>query len=366
MRRVPFSYFAGPDSFRRYGGRRVPFSCFARPDSFSAVPRASGPFFMFCAPKHVFDGAERVGSRFHVFRARTCFLRCRGCRVPFSCFVLPDSLSTVPRASGPVSMFCAPGLIVDGTETVGSRFHVLRSRTRFRQYRVRRVLFSCFARLDTFSTVPRASCLVFMFCAPGLVFGGTEGVESRFHVLHSRTRFRRYRGCRVPFTCFALPESFSTVSWASGPDFMFCAPRIVSSVTEGVGSRFNVVCSQSLFRRCRMRQVPFSYFVLLDSFSSVPNASGPVFIFCPPEIIFGGTEGVGSRFHGLCSQTRFRRCRMRQVPFSYLARSDSFSAVPRASGPVFMFCAPGLIFGSIESVGSRFHVLRSRTHFRGY
>jgi hypothetical protein len=67
-------------------------------------------------------------------------------------------------------MFCAPGLIFDGTEGVVSRFHVLRSRKLFRLYRGHQVLF-------------------FMFCALGLVTRGTEGVVSRFHVLRARTRF---------------------------------------------------------------------------------------------------------------------------------------------------------------------------------
>jgi hypothetical protein len=53
------------------------------------------------------------------------------------------------------------------------------------------------------------------------------------------------------------------------------------------------------------------------------------------------------------------------VPFSCFARPYSFSAVPRASGPVIMFCPPGLIFGGTECVESRFHVLRSRTRFFG-
>jgi hypothetical protein len=43
-----------------------------------------------------------------------------------------------------------------------------------------------------------------MFNAPELFFGGTEGVGSRFRVLRSRTCFRRYRGRPVPFSCFAL------------------------------------------------------------------------------------------------------------------------------------------------------------------
>jgi hypothetical protein len=79
-------------------------------------------------------------------------------------------------------MSCALGLVFGGSEGVGSRFHVLRPRTRFRRYRGRLVLFSCFARSDSFSTVPRASDPVFMFCTPELVFGGNDGVGSRFHV----------------------------------------------------------------------------------------------------------------------------------------------------------------------------------------
>jgi hypothetical protein len=147
---------------------------------------------MFGTPGLVFCGTERVGSRFQVLRSRTHFRRHRGRRDPFSCFALPDSFSAVPTSSGPVFMFCAPGLVFVGTEGVGSRFHVLRSRTLFRRYRGRRVLFSCFALPDTFSTVPTASGHVFMFCAPGLVFGGTEGVRFLFHVLRSRTNFRLY------------------------------------------------------------------------------------------------------------------------------------------------------------------------------
>jgi hypothetical protein len=89
-------------------------------------------------------------------------------------------------------MFCAPRLFFGGTEGVGSRFYVLRPRTRFPWYRVRRVPFSCFELSDSFSAVMRASGPVLMFCAPRLIFDGTEGVGSRFHVLHSRTSFRRY------------------------------------------------------------------------------------------------------------------------------------------------------------------------------
>jgi hypothetical protein len=161
---------------------------------------------MFCAPGLVFSGTEEVTSLIHVLRARTHFRRYRGRRVPFLCFALPDSFSAVPRASGPIFIFYAPGLVFGGTEGVRTRFNVFRSRTCFLPYGGRRVPFSCFVRPDSFSAVPRASGSVFMFCAPGLIFGGTEGVGSRFHVLRARTRFLRYRGRRIPFPCFARPN----------------------------------------------------------------------------------------------------------------------------------------------------------------
>jgi hypothetical protein len=157
---------------------------------------------------------------------------------------------TVPWSSGPVFMFCAPVLIFGGAECNESRFLVLRSRTHFRQCRMRRILFSCFARPNMFSAVPRASDPVFIFYVPGLVFGGTEDFRSRFHVLRPRTHFRRYRVCRFQFSCFALPDLFSAVSRASGPVFIFCAPGLISGGTEGVGSRFHVLRVRTHFRRC--------------------------------------------------------------------------------------------------------------------
>jgi hypothetical protein len=204
-------------------------------------------------------------------------------------------------------MFCAPGVISSGTEGVGSRFHVLRA--------------------ISFSAVSRASAHFFMFYAPGLVFSGTHGVGSRFQVLRAWTRFRRYRGRQVPFQCFALPDTFSTERMASGPVFFFACP---------------------------------------DSFSAVPRVSSPVFMFCASIVVSRGTEGVVSRFLVLRSRTRFRRYQGRQVLFSCFARPDSFSTVPRASAIVFLFCAPRLVFSGTEGVGSRFHVLRARTHFRRY
>jgi hypothetical protein len=414
-RRVPFSFFCAPGlvfggtegvgfhfhvlrsrtCFRRYRGRRVLFSCF-------------------CALGHVFGITEGVGNRFHVLRSRTRFRRCRGRRVPFSYFACLDSFSAIPRASGPVFtfsavpcamgpvfMFCTPGLVFGGIESVRSHFHVLRSRTHFRRYLGRWFPFFMFCapglvfggtegvtsrfhvlcsrtsfggaecvdslfqvlRTDSFSAVPRASGPDFMFCAPGLI---VDGVGSRFHVLRSRNRFRRYRGRRVPFSRFALPDSFSAVPRASGPFFMFFAPGLVFGGTEGVGSRFHVLRSRTHFRRYRGRRVPFSCFALPDSFSAVPRASGPIFMFCALGLLLSGTEGVGSRFHVLRSRTRFQRFRRRRVSVSYFALPDKFSMLPMASGSFFLFCAPGQVFGGTDGVGFLFHVLRSRTHFQRY
>jgi hypothetical protein len=259
-------------------------------------------------------------------------------------------------------MFCAPGLISRVTERVRSSFHVLRSRTRFRLYRGRRLPFSCLALSDSFFAVPWLSAPVFLFCAPELIFNGAEGVGSRYHILRSRTRFRRCGGRRVPFSGFALPESFSAILRATYPIF-YC--------TEVVGSRFHILCSRTHFtwyrgrwlsfscfallthfRRYRGRRVQFSCFALPDKFSAVLTASGPVFMFCAPGHVFGDAEVVWSRFHVLRSRTYFRRFRGRRVPFSFFARSYLFSAVRKASSPVFMFCALGLVFDGNECVCS--------------
>jgi hypothetical protein len=182
------------------------------------------------------------------FYTLTHFRRYRGRRVPFSCFALQDSFSAVPMASGPVFTLGTPGLVSGGTEGVGSRFHVLRSRNNFRRYRGRPFPFSCFLLPDMFSAVPRASSPFFMFCAPGLVFGGTVGVGSHFRVLRARTCFRRYQGRQVPFSCFALLESFSAVPWASDPILTFYIPELVFDGTRGVGSHFQVLRDQTRFQ----------------------------------------------------------------------------------------------------------------------
>jgi hypothetical protein len=238
-------------------------------------------------------------------------------------------------------MFFPPGLVYGGTEGVESHFHVLRTQTRFRRYRGRRILFS--------------------FFTPGLIFGNTEGGGSSFHALRSRTHFQQCLVRRVSFSCFMLPDSFSAVLRAPGTVFMFCEPGLIFGGTEGVVSRFLVLRARTPFRLYRGRRVPFSCFALPDSFSAVPRASGHVFMFCAHGLVFGGIEGVGSRFLILRARTHFRRYRGRRVPFSCFVLPDSFSAVPRASGPNIMFCAPGLIFGGVECVGSRFHVLRAQT-----
>jgi hypothetical protein len=130
-----------------------------------------------------------------------------------------------------------------------------------------------------------------MFCAPGLVFGGTEGIGSRFHVLCSGLVFGGTEGEGSRFSCFVLPDSFSAVPRAYGPALMFCAPGVLFGGTEGDVSRFHVLRSRTHFRRYQGRWV---------------------------------------RFHVLRSRTRFRRFRGRRVPFSCFALPDSFSAVPRA------------------------------------
>jgi hypothetical protein len=97
-----------------------------------------------------------------------------------------------------------------------------------------------------------------MFCAPRSVLGGIDGAVYSFRVSHSRTRFRRYRGHQVLFSCFALPDSFSAVLRALGPVFIFCALRLIFDSTEGACFRFHVLPSRTHFGRYRRRQVMFS------------------------------------------------------------------------------------------------------------
>jgi hypothetical protein len=189
-----------------------------------------------------------------------------------------------------------------------------------------------------------------MFCTPRLIFSGTKGVVSRFYVLRSITCFQRYRRRWVPFSCFWVPNTFLAIPRASASVFIFCASGPIFGGTDGVGSRCHVLRSLTNFRRYRVLRVPFSYFALLDPFSAVPTALGSDFMFCPPEPVFGGTDSVIFHFQFLRSRTRFPRYIHNRVPFSCFALPESFSAVPRASGPVFMFCSLGLIFGGTEGV----------------
>jgi hypothetical protein len=251
-------------------------------------------------------------------------------------------------------MFCVPVLIFDGSEGVGYRFHVLRSRTRFRRYGWHRVQFSCFALPDLFWVVSRAWVQVFMFCIPrpvlgctGLISGVTKGVEFNFHVLRSLTRFRQYSGRQVQFSCFALPNSFSAVPMMPGPDFMFCAPRLIFYNIDGIGSYFHVLRSRSHFGRHRLRRVSFLFFALQDTFWAVPSAPGPIFMFCAPKHTFDNIEGVPSCFHVWRSQTLFR-------------------LEPQLSGLDFMFRASEFIFGNIDGAKSHFHVFSYQNRFGWY
>jgi hypothetical protein len=167
-----------------------------------------------------------------------------------------------------------------------------------------------------------------MFCTPGRVFGGTEGVGSRLHVLRSRTRFRWYRGRLVLFSCFPLPNSFSTITKGDGSHFYVLGSRTRFRRYRRGGSRFLFLRARTHFRRYRRRWVPFSFFTLPDSFSAAPRVSGPVFLFCALRLVFGCSGGFRSRFNVLYPRTRFRRCRGRRVPSSCFALRDLFLAVP--------------------------------------
>jgi hypothetical protein len=228
-------------------------------------------------------------------------------------------------------MFYAPGLILGSTEGVRSYFHVLRSWTHFGWY---------------------------------------QGAGSSFHIWRSQTHFWWYLGHQVYFSCFALPDPFSTASapalcfalpdsfwvvpWAKGPVFMFYALGIVLGGIEGASCSFHVLRSSTRFRLYREHRVQFLGFVIPDSFSAVPRASGLVFIFCALRLILGSTEGAGLSFHGLRSRNHFRQLRGRLDEFSFFALPNSFSAVSRASGLVFMFCSTGLIFVDTEGVWVQF------------
>jgi len=303
--------------FRRCRVRRGPCTHFALPDEFAALPRAS------------------------VLRSWTRFGRYRVRSVAFSSFALPDTFSMLLCASSPVFMFCAPGNIFSIIECVGPRFRVFTLRdvfsalssasgprfcygTRFRRGRMR---LAPFFTLDLFLELLSAWGPIFAYCASGRIYGVIERVGTHFPILRFWTRFRR---CRVRRVCVL------------------------------------VLRSRTCFRRYRGRRAPYSRFALPETDSALPSASGPVFTFCAPGLVFGVTDFVGPRFRVLCYETCFRRCRVRRAQFSCFALPDTYSALPIASGPVFTFCAPGLIFSVFECIGPRGRVLHSRTCFRRY
>jgi hypothetical protein len=114
-------------------------------------------------------------------------------------------------------------------------------------------------------------------------------VRSSFHILRSQTHLGRYRGRRVPIICFALLNSFSAVTGAYGPVFIFFAPGLILGGTEGTGVSFSCFAFPDSFRGYQGRRVAFLSFALPDLFSTVLRASGPVFIFCALRLFLGGT-----------------------------------------------------------------------------
>jgi hypothetical protein len=129
-------------------------------------------------------------------------------------------------------------------------------------------------------------------------------------------------------------------------NFHVLRSRTVLDGTEGAGSCFHVLRNRTRCWRYRGRHVRFSRFTLPNPFSEVKRAPVLVFIFCAPILILGGIEGVGSSFHDLRSRTHFRRYRGLRVKFSCVALL--------------------LVLGGTECIGSCFHVFRFRSHFRRY
>jgi hypothetical protein len=148
--------------------------------------------------------------------------------------------------------------------------------------------------------------------------------------------------------------------------FMFCTTKFVLGGTEEVGTRLHVLRSRTHFGRYRGRRAQFSYFVLADSFGAVPRASGPVFMFFTPELIFGGTDGIGSHFHFFASELVFDDTEGVGSCFLCFALPGSFGAKARALGHVFKFYAPGLILDGTEGTWPCFHVLRYQNRLVAY
>jgi hypothetical protein len=195
----------------------------------------------------------------------------------------------------PVLMFCTPVFIFYGTEGVESIFHFLRFQTRFRLYRRRWIQFFMFSSPGPTLVGTEGVESYFLVLRSQTVLGCTEGAVSRLHVLLSRTHFGQYWGRRVSFSCygllfscFALPDSYSTIPTMSSPVF-FLLPDSFSAVPRAPTCIFNVLRTRFYFRRYRGRRVPFSCFALPDTFSTVPRASGPVLIFCAFRLVFDDT-----------------------------------------------------------------------------
>jgi hypothetical protein len=174
-----------------------------------------------------------------------------------SCFVLLDLFSAVPRPSGLISYFT-----------------LLNS---FLAVPLAPIPLLCFALKDPFWAVRRVLGPIFIFRATGLIFGSTEGVSCSFHFERYQTHFQRYRGCRVLFSCFALPESFSALLRAPCPVFMFCAPELIVVSTMSIGCNFHVFRSKFIFDGAEGARFSFHFY-----------ATG---------LVFGGSEDTGYRFH---------------------------------------------------------------------
>jgi hypothetical protein len=113
---------------------------------------------------------------------------------------------------------------------------------------------------DAFSAVPRVSGLIFIFCAPGLIFGGTEGVGSGFQVLRSRTNFR-YRRTSLP------PKM------GPGAPNMITVPGALRTTHNGSESvKYENMTRRPRYGRKRVRERKTRK---LDLAPSVPPKTGP-------------------------------------------------------------------------------------------
>jgi hypothetical protein len=210
--------------------------------------------------------------------------------------------------------------------------------------------------------------LVFIFCAPLLIFGGTENTGSYFNVMRSLTHFGRYRGRQVQFLCFVLSDSFWDVPRASGSIFMFCATKLIFGGTEGLGSRFHVLCSRTHFKRYRGSRVLFLWFALVGLFWGILIAccAAPCSAVLAPfdtrgDSYFTNLKGPPVNPTAVGRVAACRSCAAQQTI------AILFWAIPRASGPIFMLCRAADLFSAVPSVsGLVLLFLLSRTHSRRY